>query len=142
MFYKQTFPPHETHIHALTKVSKVVEDVVNVKENFHLIHTADQNVKATDVNRGWQKLLQYGPKTDKNNIITGEVDKSSGASHCADSFRYLIRGVGVKHGRITNNFSQHGRVNIPRRAPQKSFQRTRLWTPRRSVGVDRYAHLR
>ena len=123
--YKQAFP--ESKFLHVKKTPSKAEDITLCKENFTMIKYFDQKEKASDLSGGLSKLSVFGPKTNDSGIIMGQVDKSTGATHCGDAFRYIFRGLKVKDGKIGIKLGQRREFNRQAMKKMPTFSRRRAY---------------
>ena len=100
----------------LTKVHRIEHDILQVKENIHVLWYLDQDEHPTDLPTGLRLVKQWGPKISDANVIIAPTDKKNPANHAADAFRYLVIGMMVKRGKVNRILAgtHHGEREQPK----------------------------
>ena len=96
--FDEVFP--ECFVQPLEKSKGKFYDVEVVKKHLHLLKFPSETA-CSDAWKGMDHLKNYRVKVDKNNK-TMDVIERNGSSHAADALRYLMVGIGVEGGRVTN----------------------------------------
>ena len=51
-----------------------------------------------------EKIAQYAPRVNDADVIMGDTDRRTNASHTADALRYALMGLQVRNGSIQRAF--------------------------------------
>ena len=85
--------------------ANLMADIDTVGRHLHLCRFPNPDI-TSDAHRGMKYLKEFARKKDKDTgLYTGQIDKSTGADHCADALRNGMVGLGVKNGKITRRYN-------------------------------------